>query len=125
MITSKSGPKPGESAGLWMVKLFTGFLLIIILAIHLTVNHMLGSENGLLSHSDVVTYYQNWIVPIMEIFFLIFVISHALIGTRSIILDLNPSKGVLKTVDWVFIIGGTGFVIYGIWLVFAIVQMGS
>jgi succinate dehydrogenase / fumarate reductase membrane anchor subunit len=125
MLTSKSGPKPGESAGLWMIKLLTGFLIIIILGIHLTVNHMLGSANGLLTQQEVVEYYSKWIVPFMEILFLVFVVSHSLIGTRSIILDLNPSKSILKALDWLFIIIGSGYIIYGIWLVIKIVQLGS
>ena len=86
---------------------------------------MLGSANGLLTQQEVVEYYSKWIVPFMEILFLVFVVSHSLIGTRSIILDLNPSKSTLKVLDWLFIIIGSGYVIYGIWLVIKIVQLGS
>jgi succinate dehydrogenase hydrophobic anchor subunit len=44
----------------------------------------------------------------MEIFFLIFVISHALVGLRSILLDLNPSNRILRAADILFIVVAFG-----------------
>jgi succinate dehydrogenase / fumarate reductase membrane anchor subunit len=110
---------------LWLIKITTGVLLIVILAIHLTVNHMLGSANGLLTHSEVVAYYTNWIVPIMEIFFLVFVVTHSLLGVRNIYLDFNPSKRALQTANWVLVLFGAGFIIYGTWLIFQIIQFSA
>jgi succinate dehydrogenase hydrophobic anchor subunit len=58
----------------------------------------------------------------MEIAFLILVISHALVGLRSILLDLNPSDLVLKGVDTLFVLVGSGSIAYGIWLVVTVAQ---
>lgn len=122
MLNTTSTPKPGESTWLWLVKIFTGPLIIVILTVHFLVNH---SIQGLLSHSDVIEYYRNFlIVPIMEGLFLIVVVSHSLIGTRSIILDLNPKPGVLRLLDGFLIVLGTGAVVYGIWLIFKIMSFG-
>lgn len=123
MIETQSAPKSGESTWLWLSKIISGLLIFIVLIIHYVVNHFIG-ENALLSYEDIVAYYQNPIIPIMEIFFLVFVVSHALIGLRSIILDLKPSRGALKAVDWTFTGVGAVAIVYGIWLVLAIVAKG-
>jgi succinate dehydrogenase / fumarate reductase, membrane anchor subunit len=125
MLDASSGPKSGEGVWLWLTKIITGALIIIILIIHFIVNH-LAMPGGLLTWKDVVQYYSsNPIIPIMEIAFLIFVVSHSLIGLRSIILDLKPSRGVLKVVDWIFILGGCTAVVYGIWIVVAVIAQGQ
>jgi succinate dehydrogenase hydrophobic anchor subunit len=125
METSKSVPKSGEGSGLWLLKIVTGLLLIIILAVHFTVNHMLGSMAGLLTYEEVVLYYaNNLIIPFMEILFVIFVVSHALLGLRSIILDMHPTRKTLGVINWLFMIVGVVSIVYGIWLVIVIVQRG-
>ncbi len=113
-----------ENSGLWLIKIITGLLIIVILAIHLVVNHMLGTEGGLLTYADVVAYYQNLIIPIMEAAFLICVVTHCLIGLRSIIIDLHPSQKVLTNISWLLTALGVAATVYGIWLLFAIVAQG-
>jgi len=123
MTTNIQNTRSGENTWLWLLKILTGILLVILLGIHLVVNHFV-SENGLLTYADVVAYYQNPIIPIMEICFLAAVVSHSLIGLRGIILDLNPSRSLLKIIDVVLVLGGVSVVIYGIWLVTVIVSRG-
>lgn len=126
MIETKSVPKSGEGSGLWLLKILTGALVIVILAIHFWVNHLLGSMAGLLTYEEVVAYYtKNLFIPIMEGLFVTVVVSHALLGLRSIILDMHPSPKALSVVNWVFLIGGAGFIIYGIWLITVIVGRGA
>jgi succinate dehydrogenase / fumarate reductase membrane anchor subunit len=126
MLETASTPKKGETTWLWLLKIITGLLIFIILGIHFIVNHMLGTHaGGLLTYQEVVAYYQNPIIPIMEIAFLLFVVSHSLIGLRSIFLDLNPSSRALSAVNWLFSAVGIVSVVYGIWLVMTIVSQGS
>lgn len=125
MNSSQSVPKSGEGSGLWFLKILTGLLIIIILAVHFTVNHMLGSMNGLLTYEEVVQYYaSHLIIPIMEILFVTFAVTHSLLGLRSIILDMNPSAKTLKTVNWLFVVVGAVAIVYGISLVLILVQRG-
>lgn len=124
MIGMRSAPKSREGAWLWMFKIAAGILIVILLAVHFIVNHLVA-PNGLLTYDDVLRYYQAPIVPAMEIIFLVFVVSHALVGMRSIVLDLNPSNTVLRWIDRIFMLVGAGFIAYGIWLVVVIVQKGS
>lgn len=123
MTTNIQNTRSGENTWLWLLKILTGIFLVALLGIHLVVNHFV-SENGLLTYADVVAYYQNPIIPIMEICFLAAVVSHSLIGLRGIILDLNPSRSLLKIIDVVLVLGGVSVVIYGIWLVTVIVSRG-
>ena len=124
MINTPSVPKPGESTTLWLIKLLTGPILLVVALIHMVVNHYIGSIGGLLSHSEVVAYYQSWYIPVMEAIFLITVIAHALIGLRGIILDLKPAPALLRTLDWIFILVGVVFVVYGMWLLAAVAALG-
>lgn len=123
MTTNIQNTRSGENTWLWLLKILTGIFLVVLLGIHLVVNHFV-SENGLLTYADVVAYYQNPIIPIMEICFLAAVVAHSLIGLRGIILDLNPSRSLLKIIDVVLVLGGVSVVIYGIWLVTVIVSRG-
>src|SRR5574338_162609 len=92
-----SAPRPGETTWVWLVKIVTGPLLILVFILHLTVNHYIGSlPSGLMTYADIVRYYQNPIIPAVEILFLITVVTHSLIGLRGIILDMNPSRQVLS-----------------------------
>jgi succinate dehydrogenase hydrophobic anchor subunit len=120
---SVSGPRSGENVWLWLLKIVTGALLVILLAIHLVVNHFMD-QNGLLTYADVVAYYQNPIIPIMEIGFLATVVTHSLTGLRGIVLDLKPSRNFLRVFDILLVIAGISVVVYGIWLVLVIVSKG-
>ncbi len=119
-----STKKPQEGTFLWLAKIIAGLVIVIILGIHFWVNHLVA-PGGLLSYSDVLAYYQNPIVPIMEVFFLIFVVAHALLGLRSILLDLNPGKKLLSWINIGFILIGIIAITYGTWLVFFVVAKGS
>lgn len=124
MLSTTSTPKKGETTWLWLLKIITGLLVIVILIIHFVVNHFIA-QGGLLTWADVVSYYQNPIVPIMEIAFVALVVSHSLVGLRGIILDMNPSRAVITAVNWLFTAAGILSIGYGIWLIEVIVSKGS
>ncbi|MEW6650453.1 MAG: hypothetical protein AB1453_09710, partial [Chloroflexota bacterium] len=66
MQNTVTRPKPGESYLLWLIKIFSGVLILAILIIHFLVNHLFAPD-GLLSHREVVEYLRNYpIVPFME-----------------------------------------------------------
>lgn len=121
-----SAPRPGETTWIWLIKIVTGPLLILLLILHLIVNHYIGSmPSGLMTYDDVVRYYQNPIIPIIEILFLATVVTHSLIGLRGIILDMNPSRSVLTAVNWFLSLLGIFSVAYGIWLALSIASQGG
>ncbi len=124
MDLTQSAPKSGEGTGLWLLKIATGALVIILLGIHLTVNHLTAPQ-GLLDYHEVAVYLSHPGIALMEGSFLVIVVTHALLGLRSIILDLKPSRRVLGAVNWGFSIVGAGCVVYGIWLLQVIVSRGA
>lgn len=118
-IPSTPAPRMGETAWLWIFKILTGPLLVVLLAVHLTVNHLVA-DTGLMTWTDVIRYFDNpWIV-IMEIIFLATVVTHSLLGIRGILLDMNPPRKILKLMDWAFFIFGTCVTLYGLWLALTI-----
>ena len=126
LSSSGTGPRPGENTWIWLIKIVTGPLLVIVLLLHLIVNHYLGSRSsGLMTYDDVIRYFQNPIIPAIEILFLVTVVTHSLIGLRGIILDMNPSRNTLKIATWLLTILGVSSVVYGIWLALAIAAQGS
>lgn len=112
---SASHLKNEENSIIWLIKIIAGLLIIVFLTIHFLVNHLLA-PNGLLTYGEVIAYFKNPIVPIMEIMFLIVVVTHSFIGIRSILLDLHPSPGVVKWINWILTLLGLAALIYGIWL---------
>jgi succinate dehydrogenase / fumarate reductase membrane anchor subunit len=112
MLEAKSVPRPGEGFWLWLIKLATGVLIIVLLLVHFIVNHL--AQGGLLTYAGVIAYYANPAIVAMEIVFLAVVVSHTLIGLRGILLDLNPSPKIMGIVDWLLVLVGIGAVVYGI-----------
>jgi succinate dehydrogenase hydrophobic anchor subunit len=105
-----------------MIKIVTGPLLVLVLGLHLVANHYLGTlASGLKSRADVIQYFQNPLIVGIEILFLITVVTHSLIGLHGILLDLNPSRALLRAVTWFHLLIGAAAIAYGIWLTFAIV----
>lgn len=111
----KSITKKQENTAIWFIKQISGVLVFVLIIVHLIVNHMVA-PTGLLSYNDVVLYFANPWIALMEIIFLIVVTGHSLLGLRSIILDLNPSISVIKKIDALLVIVGIAASVYGIWL---------
>jgi succinate dehydrogenase / fumarate reductase membrane anchor subunit len=112
--------KAREKSGLWFIKQFSGVLVFVLIIVHLLVNHFV-SPNGLLTYQEVIAYLGNPWIAAMEITFLIVVTGHALLGVRSILLDLNPTKRVLSIIDPLLVVIGVIAAGYGIWLTMIIV----
>ncbi|MGD0003699.1 MAG: hypothetical protein ABSE06_05655 [Anaerolineaceae bacterium] len=118
-----SKPKQHETVWLWLYKLLAGVVIVVLLSVHFVVNH-LAAPGGLLTYADILRYYSNPIVPVMEIAFLFFAVTHSFVGMRSIFLDLNPSPRLIRFVDWALVILGGGVIVYGTWLVLLIASRG-
>src|SRR5690349_3671922 len=104
LSSSVSGRRPGENTWIWLIKIATGPLLIIVLILHFTVNHYLGSRaTGLMTYEDVIQYFQNPLIVAIEILFLVTVVTHSLIGFHGILLDLHPSSKILIIFTWLHV----------------------
>lgn len=111
-----------ESALLWFIKVLAGGLILVFLVIHFIANHLIA-PGGLFTFKDVVAYYQNPLVLVMEGCFLTFVLVHSFLGLRSIVLDLKPSQKIMSVVDFFLPFLGVGVFLYGIWLLITVSHM--
>lgn len=123
MIETKSIQKPNEAAGLWLVKVLLGLLIIVILTIHLIVNHYIGegaaymAECGGLLFQSMDCINGNYFFDRGCNSFPDRVTQHHF--------KPNPSKGRMKIVDWSLYILGVVSVVYGIWLALRIASFSS
>jgi succinate dehydrogenase / fumarate reductase membrane anchor subunit len=117
--------RPQETVWAWLIKIATGPLLVLLIIVHLIVNHFVGSQGGLMTFQDVVAYFSNpWVVA-MEITFLICAVTHSLLGLRGVLLDLHPSLSTIRLVNWLFGLAGVGFVVYGVWLALTVASFAK
>lgn len=111
----KTRPTDMEKGWLWFIKQISGVLVFLLIIVHIIVNHLVA-ETGLLSYTDVVKYFANPWIAIMESSFLILVIGHSLLGLRSVVLDFNPSSAFTKIMDPILVLIAIIASGYGIWL---------
>lgn len=108
----------------WLVQAGSGTALVILLVIHLIVNHWVAPQ-GLLTYADVIRYYDAPAIAWMESVFLIVVTSHCLLGLQSIVLDLNPRPVITRIITRLLLLVGVITIIYGIWLIRIIVSLSA
>lgn len=111
--------KTQETTWIWLAKALSGLLILVVIFLHMVVNHMVA-EGGLMTFDDVVKYLSNPWIAFMEGSFLVIVIVHSLLGMRGIILDLRPKIHIIRWMDRILWIVGVAASAYGIWLLFAI-----
>jgi succinate dehydrogenase hydrophobic anchor subunit len=105
----------------WLFQAGLGIMLVILLSIHLIVNHW-AAPQGLLTYADVVRYYDTPGIAWMEAAFLIVVTVHCLLGLHSILLDLNMSAPITRVATWLLTFVGLTAIVYGVWLTRVIVS---
>ena len=99
----------------WLVQAGLGIMLVVLLSIHLIVNHW-AAPQGLLTYADVVRYYDTPGIAWMEAAFLVVVTVHCLLGLHSILLDLNLSARITRIATRLLSFVGLTTILYGIWL---------
>jgi len=107
----------------WILQAFTGVMLVVLLGLHMVVQHFVVA-GGLRNYEQVVQYISNPFVFLLEIAFLIVVTWHALLGVRAILLDLGLKPATERKVTAFLSIVGVVAVAYGIWLSATIVSRG-
>lgn len=112
----------GPAGALWLLQAFSGFLLVLLLLLHMIAHHFVV-EGGLRDYQQVVDYVSNPAIFTITIIFLVVVSLHALLGVRALVLDLGPGEGTLRLVNWILLLVGVAAVIYGVWLEFTITRM--
>jgi succinate dehydrogenase / fumarate reductase membrane anchor subunit len=113
--------KEPKSTTAWLWQVFTGIGLVILLGMHFIANHFIA-RGGLRDFADVVAYLRNPIVLVLELLFLLFVTTHALLGVRAILLDLGFSGRGERRLSRLLTGVGVLTVGYGVWLTWIIIH---
>lgn len=112
-------PRSSPSTFRWFTQAGLGILLIVLLGVHLVVNHW-AAPHGLLTYADVIRYYDVPGIALMEILFLTVVTVHCLLGVHAIIMDLALSAATNKVLTWTLVVIGLAILVFGIrltWIV--------
>jgi succinate dehydrogenase / fumarate reductase membrane anchor subunit len=123
-MVEKQLTRERASSWSWILQAFTGIMLVVLLGLHMVVQHFVVT-GGLRQYQQVVQYISNPFVFLLEIAFLIIVTWHALLGVRAVILDLGLKPASERRVTAVLSIVGVVVVAYGIWLSATIVARGT
>ena len=115
-------PRSSSSTLRWFAQAGLGILLLVLLGIHLVVNHWVAPQ-GLLTYADVIQYYDVPGIALMEILFLAVVTAHCLIGVHAILLDLALSSTTIKVLTWMLVVVGLVMIAYGIRLTWIVVAL--
>lgn len=115
-------PRSSSSTIRWFTQAGLGILLIVLLSVHLIVNHWVA-PHGLLTYADVIRYYDAPGIALMEVLFLTVVTAHCLIGVHAILLDLALSSTTIKVLTWMLILAGLLIVAYGVRLTWAVAAL--
>ncbi len=105
----------------WLWQVFSGVGLVILLGLHFVANHFIA-KGGLRDFADVVAYLSNPLILVLEVLFLAFVTTHALLGVRAILLDFGLSARAEKLLSQALTLVGVLTVGYGLWLTWVIIH---
>ena len=123
-MVEKQLTRERASSWSWILQAVTGALLVVLLGLHMIVQHFVVA-GGLRNYHDVVVYLSNPFVFLLEIVFLIVVTWHALLGVRAILLDLGLKSANERKWTTALTVIGISAVAYGIWLSATIVANGA
>jgi succinate dehydrogenase / fumarate reductase, membrane anchor subunit len=122
-MVEKQLSRERTSSWSWILQAFTGVMLVVLLGLHMVVQHFVV-EGGLRDYEQVVQYISNPFVFLLEVSFLIIVTWHALLGVRAILLDLGLKPATERKWAAALTVFGVIVVAYGIWLSATIVAQG-
>lgn len=128
-MTTDTRPAPRPDAGPrhappFVGQVVSGAALIVLLGLHMIAQHFVV-PTGLRFYEDVIDWISNPIVLAVEIAFLSFVTYHALVGIRAILFDFGFSQQTERRITAVMWVVGIGTVVYGVALLWAIINAAA
>ncbi len=105
----------------WVLQAISGIALVLLVGLHWVAQHYLAS-GGLRSYAEVVSYLKQPATLALEAAFLIVVTGHALLGVRSILVDLGLPPTRQRWLDVSLWAVGILAVSYGLQLTWQIIS---
>ena len=107
----------GRSSRAWWWTALTGAALLLLLTVHMIAHHFVVEDvGGLRSYEQVLDYIANPVIFTLELFFLIVVTIHALLGLRGVLFDLGIGVRARRRTDLLLWLLGLVTVGYGFFL---------
>ena len=107
----------GRSSRAWWWTALTGAALLLLLTVHMVAHHFIVEDvGGLRSYEQVLDYIANPVIFTLELFFLIVVTIHALLGLRGVLFDLGIGVRARRRTDLLLWLLGLVTVGYGFFL---------
>lgn len=107
----------GRSSRAWWWTALTGAALLLLLTVHMVAHHFVVEDvGGLRSYEQVLDYIANPVIFTLELFFLIVVTIHALLGLRGVLFDLGIGVRARRRTDLLLWLLGLVTVGYGFFL---------
>jgi succinate dehydrogenase / fumarate reductase membrane anchor subunit len=110
-----------KASSTWYWQVLTGVALLLLLGLHFIANHFIAT-GGLRNFADVVSYLRNPIILVLEVFFLVVVATHAMLGVRAIVMDFGISDRAEKRLSQALTAIGVLTISYGLWLTWVIIR---
>ncbi len=108
-------PRSGRE---WLLTTLSGEALLVLLTAHMIANHfVIDSIGGLRDYRQVLEYIASPVMFTIEAFFLLFVTLHAMLGLRSVLLDLDPGARLRRWIDVGLVVLGVATLGYGYFLI--------
>jgi len=116
--SSRSRQLPrGRSSRAWWWTALTGAALLVLLTVHMVAHHFVVRDvGGLRSYEQVLDYIASPVIFTIELFFLIVVTIHALLGLRGVLFDLGIGVRARRRIDLMLWLLGLVTVGYGFFL---------
>jgi succinate dehydrogenase hydrophobic anchor subunit len=106
-----------RSSRAWWWTALTGAALLLLLTVHMVAHHFVVEDvGGLRSYEQVLDYIANPVIFTLELFFLIVVTIHALLGLRGVLFDLGIGVRARRRTDLLLWLLGLVTVGYGFFL---------
>ncbi|HUX71837.1 MAG TPA: hypothetical protein VMV41_15060 [Cellulomonadaceae bacterium] len=120
--------RPVRSAGGgwgWLLQVITGGALLVLVVVHLVAQHfVVQSPGGLRDYAQVLAYLGNPVIVVIESLFLVAVTWHAMLGVRSILLDLGLGDVGRRRVTAGVTTLGVLTLGYGFWMIAVLATAG-
>jgi succinate dehydrogenase hydrophobic anchor subunit len=110
-----------RSRWLWLLQVFSGMALIVLVGIHMAAQHYLAA-GGLRTYAEVVAYLRQPAALGLELSFLVVVTVHALIGVRAILGDLSLPTRLQRSIEAILWAVGLVTILYGLQLTWQAIQ---